>query len=64
MPDRELAEGELEMEITQLIGLGEVKRRIYESLESAGLMTGNLKNTYEKHQEEQEYLIKYQKALT
>jgi len=49
------------MMITQLIGLGEVQRKIYEQFkEEPEAHNKTLKDAYEHHCESQELLIKYQ----
>lgn len=58
-----LLEEEGVTKITQLIGLGETQRRIYECLISHGRIRGNLKRSYELHQEELKLLIKYQSRM-
>ena len=45
--------------VTQLIGLGEVQRRIYESLN----LEGELKEAYDLHKKELELLIQYQRDI-
>lgn len=55
-----LTKGEKLMKITQLIGLGESQRRIYECLQSHGELDGKLLGAYRGHQKELELLIKYQ----
>ena len=58
---KDLCEEEKAMKITQLIGLGETQRRIYECLEENEALDKGLKEIYKLHQEELELLIKYQK---
>ena len=58
-----LSDGERIMNITQLIGLGEVQRGIYEYLESHGRLRGSLKKSYLYHQEQLELLIKYKSGM-
>lgn len=49
------------MMVTQLIGLGESQRRIYEELDNQiELENTNLGKAYKLHQKELEFLIKYQ----
>lgn len=50
---------EHEMMVTELIGLGEVKREIYEKIDP----TGKLQDAYKLHQQELELLIKYRKEV-
>ena len=47
------------IKITELIGLGETQRRIYETLNPRG----KLSEIYELHQKELDLLIKYQREL-
>jgi hypothetical protein len=55
-----ICDEEQRMMITELIGLGETQRRIYDSLKTQSEFQGNLKNAYEHHIKELELLIKYQ----
>ena len=50
------------MKVTQLIGLGETQRKIYEHMEANGEINGNVRQAYQYHQKEIEMLIKYQKS--
>ncbi len=63
MNNREDKEGKLVMDITQLIGLGETERRIYEKLSENGQVEGDLSAAYAHHELALNALIKYQKSL-
>ena len=63
MNERELDEGEIVMEVTKIIGLGESQRKIYEDLISKNCVSEELQNAYFFHQRELESLIKYQRTL-
>ncbi len=66
MNERKESEGKLvmEMEVTQLIGLGETQRRIYDTLHENGQVTGELSIAYFHHELALDALIKYQKTFT
>ena len=61
--DRELIEGELILKVTELIGLGETQRIIYEDVQKRGHMDGDISEAYKYHEQELQLLIKYQKTL-
>ena len=65
MGDRDSQESKLvtEMEVTQLIGLGETQRRIYETLYENKQLLGDLSIAYFHHELSLDALIKYQKKL-
>lgn len=65
MNERESEESELitELKITQLIGLGETQRRIYETLYKNNQITDDLAIAYSHHELGLNALIKYQKTL-
>ena len=56
-------DGKLEMQVTQLIGLGEVKRNIYLEMRRNGYLNGTALSAFQSHEKQQELLIKYQKYL-
>jgi len=61
----ELCESKSKMKITELIGLGETQRKIYDGLKNnPEIFNGALKDAYELHQKELELLIKYQNERT
>ena len=62
--DREITESELILKVTELIGLGETQRRIYEDIQKRGNIDGDISKAYGFHEEELQLLIKYQKTLT
>ena len=64
MNKRNLINGEIVMKLTQLIGLEETERKIYECLENHKAINGDLLDAYRHHQEGLESLIKYQKSLS
>ena len=57
----ELVGGEKAMKITEIIGLGETQRKIYEDLIRQVGLDNELLDAYKNHQRELELLIKYQK---
>lgn len=59
----ELSDGEKVLAVTQLIGLGETQRQLYEHLDSHGKIRGNLRKSYLYHQQQLESLIKYQSGM-
>lgn len=60
----ELCEEEKRIKTTQLIGLSESQRKIYECLDIHGELNNEISDAYKLHQEELELLIKYQKLQT
>ena len=56
-----LTEEEEATKITQLIGLGEAARRIYECLDNNQKINGKLKEAYELHQKEIQLQIEYRR---
>ena len=56
-----LVEEERLIKITEIIGLGEAQRKIYENLISQEGLDNELLDAYKNHQEELELLIKYQR---
>jgi len=63
MNNDRLTEGKLILQATELIGLGETQRRIYEDIQKSGDMDGDILKAYRHHEEELQLLIKYQKSL-
>lgn len=61
--DRELTEGELILKVTELIGLGETQRTIYEDIQKRGYTDRDISEAYKYHEQELQLLIKYQKTL-
>ena len=62
--EKKTIDGNTIMSITQLIGLGEAQRRIYDALrleKRPDLLNSDLGEVYRLHQQELELLIKYQK---
>jgi len=61
MPIGKLCEEEKAVMITQLIGLAEAQRNIYDKFQDQSeVQEGRLAEAYEHHQQELELLIKYQ----
>ena len=63
MSNERLTEGELIFKVTELSGLGETQRRIYEDVQKRGHMDGDISEAYKYHEQELQLLIKYQKTL-
>jgi len=51
------------MEITQIIGLGEAQRKIYEELIRKGKLPDELEEAYRHHEQGLDTIIKYQKKV-
>lgn len=59
--EKKISDEEKRMMVSQLIGLGESQRKIYERLDNQLILKNtNLSEVYKLHQEELELLIGYQ----
>lgn len=56
-----LVKEERAMKISEIMGLGETQRKIYDDLISQGELDNELLDAYKNNKEELELLIKYQK---
>jgi len=63
MIEDKLSELEKNMMITELIGLAETQRQIYDRLQGQPEFKGGLIRAYHHHEKELELLIKYQKEI-
>ena len=57
----ELVEEERAMKITEIMGLGETQRKIYDDLISQGGLDNELLDAFKNNKKELELLIKYQR---